>query len=170
VRREDEARGPPRQDRLAQAEVQDGEGRTVQQDHPDGMPRGVRGQWYRDIDACRGTRGDNQGRRGIMLPSFGNEDDVYELNMARGSSYQLKRIDKGAQVEDDIYRTEARALVTPSGTSRMASTWYASSTFQFDLNVVDGASHDPIAVIGDAEEQHLSHDVHRAPREEPRLD
>jgi hypothetical protein len=37
--------------------------------------------------------------------------------------------------------TDPRALQTGSGTGRIASTWYNSSSFSFDLNLTDGNSH-----------------------------
>ncbi len=37
--------------------------------------------------------------------------------------------------------TDPRALQTGSGAGRIASTWYNSSTFSFDLNFTDGNSH-----------------------------
>ena len=37
--------------------------------------------------------------------------------------------------------TETRALQYVNGTSRVAATWYAASTFSFDLNLTDGATH-----------------------------
>jgi fibronectin type 3 domain-containing protein len=37
--------------------------------------------------------------------------------------------------------TDPRALQTGSGTGRIASTWYNSSTFSFDVNFIDGGTH-----------------------------
>ena len=37
--------------------------------------------------------------------------------------------------------SDSRALQTGSGTGRIASTWYSGTTFNFDLNLTDGNSH-----------------------------
>jgi hypothetical protein len=37
--------------------------------------------------------------------------------------------------------TDPRALQTGTGTSRIASTWYLSGTFTFDVNLTDGNPH-----------------------------
>jgi hypothetical protein len=37
--------------------------------------------------------------------------------------------------------TDARALQTPAGNSRFAATWYQSPSFNFDVNLTDGATH-----------------------------
>jgi glucose/arabinose dehydrogenase len=43
--------------------------------------------------------------------------------------------------------TDVRALQRPAGSDRFAPTWYAGSTFSFDLDLTDGASHQ-IALYG----------------------
>lgn len=38
--------------------------------------------------------------------------------------------------------TDSRALQAPSGTGRVASTWYSAASFSLDLNLTDGKSHE----------------------------